>query len=270
VTNASLALLYSSQTDIGYVREKNEDALKTIPEHRFFALADGMGGLPGGEIASKRCMEYLSELICQIDLEIKSKEASENEVVALLGAAVERVNSALFKENQQENNSRGMGTTLCCVYFFKNMAILAHVGDSRIYRFRGSERKAPKFIQLTEDHSLVNELILQGELTRQDALFSPYKNILTKAIGIHPHVDPAISSLPVLPRDLFLLCSDGLTNYAGEEEIEEVLSKISLNSNSSYEKSLQEGVNQLISLAKSHGGGDNITAILVLSNPSPR
>lgn len=260
--NASLSLFSKGLTDIGYVREKNEDAWGILPEHRFFIIADGMGGLPFGEVASSRCVSYLSELMIEIDQEIKGTKPPISEVLALVGAAVDRVNSAIFQKGIQEANG-AMGTTLCCLYFLEDSVVYAHAGDSRIYLFRSPQEKPPKFIQLTEDHSLVNEKITHGEMTKQEASLSPYKNILTKAIGIYPHIEASISWMPVKAGDLFLLCTDGLTNYVQRDEIEEIMIKISLNLLASPEKALERGLTEMISLAKSHGGGDNITAVLV-------
>lgn len=264
MVHASLSLLFSAQTDIGFVRENNEDAFKVLPEQRFFILADGMGGLNAGEIASKQCVDYLCELVQAFDPEIRKQNLSVMEATALLGAAIDRVNSAIYAQSTVVTNGKGMGTTFCCIYFVNESAIISHVGDSRIYRFKASESHEKKLVQLTEDHSLVNELIQNGSISKQEARLSPYKNILTKAIGIYPHVEPSVSTLKLTPSDLFLLCSDGLTNYATDGEIQEILTKIFLNKREMMAIGLQEATNQLISLAKSHGGGDNITVILIL------
>lgn len=233
-------------TDIGLIREHNEDAWAAYPEESFFILADGMGGHLAGEIASKESADYLYTLFSQWS---PSEDITVESAKKFFRDAFIKVNAWIYDKGEQEAELKGMGTTLCSLFLNKSWAVLAHVGDSRIYRFRES-----KLEQLTEDHSLVSELISLGAMKSEESETFPYKHILTRAIGTHPKVEPTLTVVQTEPFDLFLLCSDGMSNYAAPEQIEEILQKrIPL---------ARKGQN-LVDLALEQGGGDNITLILV-------
>ncbi|MCB1181371.1 MAG: serine/threonine-protein phosphatase [Chlamydiia bacterium] len=261
--HAASSLFFCAKSDIGFVREKNEDAWNALFPERFFVLADGMGGLASGEIASQTCIDLLSNLIQEINQIQKGRSYSLREMIELFGAALSHVNTAIYEKGKHTAPAQGMGTTICALYFLEDAVIYANVGDSRIYHFKRDEEGHSLFTQLSEDHSLCVELINRGELSAEDAKFSPYKNILTRAIGIQPTVEPSLSWMSVESKELFLLCSDGLTNYGSDQEIQEILTTAIFNSKKSFQERLEDGVSRLISLAKSHGGGDNITVILV-------
>lgn len=163
-----------------------------------------------------------------------------------------KVNAQIYQRGQDEPSLSGMGTTICALYFLQNQAVVAHVGDSRIYRLRGKRLE-----QLTEDHSLVAELISLGAMKIDEGESFPYRHILTRAIGTHATIEPTVNYLSVEPGDHFLLCSDGLTNYTTDAEIQAILIK---------ELSSDERAQALIDLANEHGGGDNITLVLVHVN----
>ena len=238
--NTSLKVSVFGLSDIGLVREKNEDAWKALPDGGLFLLADGMGGHQGGSVAAQLAVTQMGEALDNI-------EAGE------IVSSIERVNQAIYKTSQSDAALSGMGTTLCCLYLHEDEATLAHVGDSRIYRLRGKELE-----QLTEDHSLVSELKSMGALNDQDTETFPYKHILTRALGTNPIVEVSHQKIPLKVGDLFLLCSDGLTNFVSDTEILDILSKEAL---------LERGAFCLIDLAKKHGGGDNITVLLVRIEP---
>lgn len=233
-------------SDIGLVREHNEDVWVAHPEEGLFILADGMGGHAAGEVAAKESVDYLYDLFQKSKT---SNEKSVEEVCKLFKDALQEVNTAVYKEGKADKNLEGMGTTICVLYLHHSEAILVHVGDSRIYRLRHQTLK-----QLTEDHSLVSELIAVGAVKSEEANTFPYKHILTRAIGTQPKVEPTVSSVTIESNDLFMLCSDGLTNYVKDHEIQEILST---------SHSLEEKGKQLVHLANEHGGGDNITLILI-------
>jgi serine/threonine protein phosphatase PrpC len=220
---------YAGLSDIGLTREKNEDAWNALPNEGFFILADGMGGHNAGEVASQIAVERLSEL------------ALENNG-STLSQLFQEVNATIYAKGEQEAAYAGMGTTLICLDLSMPEAICAHVGDSRLYLYRHG-----KLSQLTKDHSLASEM------GNSSADF-PYKHVLTKAMGTNPKVEAEIT--PVFPQneDIFLLCTDGMTNYASDREIESTLRRMG---------ALEEGVLELIELAKKNGGGDNITVLLV-------
>ncbi|MFZ0565201.1 MAG: Stp1/IreP family PP2C-type Ser/Thr phosphatase [Chlamydiales bacterium] len=245
---------YIGMSDVGLVREQNEDIWAAFPEIGVFLLADGMGGHASGEIAAKEAVDFLSQLIREWD---PSKETTLELGLTFFREAVQKMNHHIFQESQADPSLKGMGTTLCALHFFKFYAILAHVGDSRIYLQRGS-----KLNRLTEDHSLVSELVEMEAMKAEDAQTFPYKHVLTRAIGTHPVVEPTLNSIIVEPHDLFMLCSDGLTNYVSDKEIAETLAT---------NDSLKAKGQQLINAANNQGGGDNITLILVdVVNDLPR
>jgi PPM family protein phosphatase len=237
-------------TDIGLVREHNEDVWAAYPDEKLFILADGMGGHYGGEIAAKEAIGHLFTLVKKAHL---SEGTSLEEVKAFFKEAFFKVNAWIYEKGESREELKGMGTTLCSLFFHHHVAILAHVGDSRIYRLR--ERKLE---QLTEDHSLVAELVSLGAMKPDQAETFPYKHILTKAIGTHQRVEPTIKSIEVAPHDVFMLCSDGMTNYATHRQIEEILTT---------EETLSSKGGALVDLALRQGGGDNITLILVDALP---
>ena len=237
-------------TDVGLVREHNEDVWAAYPTNRLFILADGMGGHSSGEIASKEAVNHLFTLFTSWH---DSHIASIAETKMFFANALTQVNSWVYKKGLQDENLKGMGTTLCALFFHHKEAILAHVGDSRIYRLRNKQLEL-----LTEDHSLIAELLALGAMSAQEAETFPYKHILTRAIGTQPKVEPSIASVEVEAGDLFMLCSDGLTNYLSHEQITEILEQ---------DLSLPQLGQALVDLANRNGGGDNITLILIHTSP---
>jgi serine/threonine protein phosphatase PrpC len=225
-------------SDIGLVREINEDAWLVQPEKGLFLLADGMGGHNAGEIAAHIAVRSIAE-----------SYSIEDEKPNSLKNAISSANILIYKKGSEDPSLSGMGTTLTCLALKKEEALIAHVGDSRIYLLRNEKLRL-----LTEDHSLMNELIDLNVMTPEEAGSFPYKNILTRAVGTHPKVEATITKESLRSGDLFLLCSDGLTNFVTEDEILEILKKKSL---------LEKKAQSLITLAKNYGGGDNITVLLV-------
>ncbi len=249
MANPTSQLDYIGISDVGLVREHNEDAWAAYPERGLFLLADGMGGHAAGEIAADESVSYLHELVNQWHL---LTQTSLDEAVAFFRDAFTKVNTSIYEKGQHDPSLSGMGTTLCSLYFLQKHAIVAHVGDSRIYRLRDGSLE-----QLTEDHSLVSELVSLGAMKGDDSETFPYKHILTRAIGTNSFVEPTVNYLKVNPQDCFLLCSDGLTNYVTDRELESVLNQ---------DLPLANRGAALVDLANEHGGGDNITLVLVHVN----
>lgn len=240
----------SGLSDIGLVRENNEDVWAEIEELNFFVLADGMGGHQAGEVASREAVSHLLRLIRKRFATAKKKGLKD--IAKLLRRALIQVNSIVYKIGKSEGELKGMGTTLCALFLSDEGAVLAHVGDSRIYRLRRG-----KLEQLTKDHSLFRELVELGQLSEHFASDFAYKNIITKAIGTEPKVDPTVMETDVRAKDLFLLCTDGLSDLLRVEEIKEVLAR---------PHSADQIVEELIHAAKAKGGHDNITVVLVKVN----
>lgn len=234
-------------TDIGLVRENNEDVWAEIPQKHFYILADGMGGHQAGEVAAREAVETLKSLITG-DLGAQMAESDLETASHLLAAAINEVNSHVFRMGRKDPLLKGMGTTLCCLYFHGNGIIYAHVGDSRIYCLKNK-----KLQQLTKDHSLLSELVDLGELNERQADGFAYKNIITKAIGTESSVDPSVYSSSVNHGDVYMMCSDGLSDMVSRAEIEAILSQ---------KHTPKKLVQELVATAKEKGGYDNITIVV--------
>ena len=238
-------LSVQSVSDIGLVRQNNEDYFRILQEEKFFVLADGMGGHQAGEIASKETVDHLCDLfqrhsnLSHLDL---------HQAKQLLKEMIQEVNTFVFRLGRENPQLKGMGTTLCCLFLHPDGLIFAHVGDSRIYRSRQG-----KLEQLTQDHSLLRELIDLGQLSEQQAEGFSYKNIITKAIGTEPFVEPTVVSTSLEEGDILMMCSDGLSDLVSFEGMQEVIAK--------YPE--EEATRLLVEKAKKNGGYDNITLILV-------
>ncbi|MGB5328557.1 MAG: Stp1/IreP family PP2C-type Ser/Thr phosphatase [Gammaproteobacteria bacterium] len=240
-------------TDKGIVRRKNEDSIGFDSALGLVVLADGMGGHRGGEIASSMTVDtIISELqqrLPQIDSgEIDETSGFSKESICIQDAVV-TANQLVYQTAETNPEHKGMGTTIVVLQFYNNSFSLAHIGDSRCYRLR-----ANKFEQITRDHSLLQELIDRGFYTPEEARNSMNKNLVTRALGIDPIVMPDIQEDIVLKNDIYLLCSDGLTDLVEDEDIYLTIMQFSAN--------LEEAAKQLITKANKKGGKDNISVML--------
>ncbi len=234
-------------SDVGLIRSNNEDAWGALPEVPFFALADGMGGHLAGEVAAAETILGLSQFV-ETHLKKQGYELSLIEAQDVLSDAIFSVNEQIHNMAERSKTLKGMGTTLCCLYFHKDGLVLAHVGDSRIYRLRNEQ-----LVQLTEDHSLLKDLLFAEKARTLLKKRENYKNIITRAIGTLPKVIPTVSIERVIPGDLYMMCSDGLSDLVKRSKLAEVLKA---------KTSLKEKTEALISIAKESGGHDNITVVL--------
>ena len=233
-------LVATGRSDVGKVREGNEDAL--LLRDSVYAVADGMGGHLAGEVASATALEPIEELDGRI---FQDHAAAVNALRAAVTAANERV-SQLARDNP---NYRGMGTTLTAALVEGRRLHVAHVGDSRAYLLRDGH-----FSQLTDDHTLVQHLVDEGQITREEAARHPQRSVVTRAIGVSEDVDVDSMSLELQPGDQLLLCSDGLTGVVEDEAIATTLMEV---------EDPDEAVDDLIDLANAAGGPDNITVLLL-------
>lgn len=236
-------------SDIGLVRHNNEDVWMALPEERFFVLADGMGGHQAGEVAAREAAKDIALSVKKAFKRHAKGIEDYSQVPLFFYKAIEHANQVVYKMSRTHEHLRGMGTTLCFIFFHQEGLIFGHVGDSRIYCFRNK-----KINQLTQDHSLLRELIDLGQLDEQQASGFLYKNIITKAIGTEPNVEPSVNCFEFKKHDRFLLCSDGLSDLLSAEEIRDILNHFSDN-----EKALKK----LVDVAKDRGGHDNITVMLI-------
>ena len=251
--NLQNKITISGLTDTGIVRNKNEDAIGFDSALGLVVLADGMGGHRGGEIASTMTVETVIEKLQHSLPEVSPGEVDEasgfsRESICIQDAVVE-ANQLVYQAAETNPDHKGMGTTIVVLQFYNNSFSLAHIGDSRCYRLR-----ADKFEQITKDHSLLQELIDRGFYTPEEARKSMNKNLVTRALGIDPIVMPDIQEDIVLKNDIYLLCSDGLTDLVEDEDIYLTIKQFSAN--------LEEAAKQLITKANQMGGKDNISVML--------
>ena len=229
-------------TDRGRKRPSNEDAFGFSVEHGVFVVCDGMGGAAAGEIASSIAVdEILSHLTAHREADAALPELAEKAVCA--------ANEAIYSRAQRNQRLNGMGTTLVTLVVEERRAWVFNVGDSRCYRFREGRLE-----QVTLDHSLVEEQVRMGRMSHSEALRSPLRNVITRALGTQNCVTPDCFEFQAEPGDLFMLCSDGLTRELTDSAIESILgSKVPL----------EDRCARLIESAKKAGGHDNITCVLV-------
>lgn len=230
-------------TDTGVVRTANQDNYFVDDElGRFFIVADGMGGHAGGEEASKIATEVIYAYLNQ---HWDSPLAS----AVLLQSAVEKANLAIIEDQQINPARRDMGTTVVALIFRDEQPLCAHVGDSRLYRLRGSNLE-----QLTDDHTWVGMALKKGEINAEQAKFHPWRHVLSQCLGREDLQQIEIQEFEVRSGDRLLICSDGLTEEVSDEQIETSLTNL---------KSCQETAQELIDAAKAAGGSDNITVVIV-------
>jgi len=240
-------------TDIGRKREHNEDAVASDMEMGLVVLADGMGGYKAGEVASEIAVltivaELKESMLALQPGQIDMAEGMQAES-RLIYDAVAKANASIYSVSQSQPQCAGMGTTLVMGLFTNDKLLVAHIGDSRMYRLRGAE-----FVQMTEDHSLLQEQIKSGLITPEQAKLSANKNLVTRALGIDPEVELELHEYEVEAGDIYLLCSDGLSDLVEDADIHLTLATLSAN--------LELAANQLIQMANDNGGKDNISVIL--------
>ena len=234
-----------SITDVGQKRTVNQDFVFTsetpvgnLPN--LFVVADGMGGHKAGDFASSYAVEILLSTI---------REDENSNPVKIIRAAIENANTQLLREASDNEAMSGMGTTMVLVTIVGHYAYVANVGDSRLYLVDEN-----KISQITKDHSLVEEMVRMGEISRDDARNHPDKNIITRALGAGRDVDVDFFDIRLTPGDILLLCSDGLSNMVPDEDIRQVIRT---------SETLEETGRRLVSMANDNGGRDNIAVVLV-------
>ena len=237
-------LRYAALSDAGQLRANNEDSWLADARLGLFAVCDGMGGAAAGEVASRLATEVLVR-------EVRFRHSYDQPADVLQGAT-RAANAAIFQLASDHTRLRGMGTTIVALLFPPaGDAVLCHAGDSRCYRWR-----ADSLQQLTRDHTVVQEELQDRRMTAAEANRSPLKHVLTRAAGVMPELEPDVALLPVEPGDLFLLCSDGLTNEVDDAGLGDLLRQ-------SLPEGLQQAASALVAEANRRGGEDNITVVLV-------
>ncbi len=250
-------LQFAAKTHPGMVRHHNEDSITTVPECGLAILADGMGGYNAGEVASGMATAVLrNDLLSDLNewyRELTRRGTSK--LHTLLQARVTGANTAIFQSSQSQSQYAGMGTTLAMALFRDSMLTTVHIGDSRIYRLRGEV-----YEQITRDHSLLQDQIDAGMVTPEQAKLSMNKNLVTRALGVDPEVEAEIHDFETQAGDIYLLCSDGLSDMVPDEEVGDTLQMLGSN--------LELAASTLIQQANDYGGRDNVSVILVKVQPN--
>ena len=240
-------------TDTGKVREHNEDTIATDGDIGLLVLADGMGGYNAGEVASgiavKTVLNLIREQVEREDLTVLDKDTGLTRPSIILRDAIVRANKIIYQTARSQPQCEGMGTTIVAALFFDNRVSIAHVGDSRMYRLRSD-----RFEQVTMDHSLLQELVDRGFYSPEEAQRAANKNYVTRALGVEPNVEVELQESAVHKGDVYVLCSDGLSDMVEDDDIHLTISTFSAN--------LDTVAKQLIQLANDNGGRDNVSAVM--------
>lgn len=242
-------LIIHGLTDEGLVREHNEDFISWENDIGLVLLADGMGGHNAGEVASKLAVNSIHDALKEV-LSPEVKNSCKLDLSEAVKESVIYANEEINNHAISHPECAGMGTTVVLALYHADSVILGNVGDSRIYRFRKGKLK-----QMTTDHSLVQEMIDNGYMTEEEAVNSSNRNLITRALGISESVDVDVKELKTKLDDIYLLCSDGLSDMISDEQIFSTLVK--------SRENLDRASKDLIELAKKHGGHDNVSVILV-------
>jgi PPM family protein phosphatase len=248
-------LEFAVQTDTGLVRSHNEDSVAISPVYGFAILADGMGGYSAGEVASSMATSMLKaaleEGLDRLQHRANLSLQRNRQIHQLLIDSIQDVNSTVLAAARANSQYNGMGTTLVTALFHGDKITVAHVGDSRAYRFRQGE-----LVQLTRDHSLLQEQIDSGLVNPEWARFAQNKNLVTRAVGVGPYLEVEVHDRHTKPGDVYLLCSDGMSDMLAVEEIIYLLTNCG--------PSLEATCNALVQQANHSGGYDNISVVLVV------
>ncbi len=245
-------LKHAARTDPGKKRNHNEDALLTLADAGVFVVADGVGGRACGEVASAICVESFRESAEPVARKVAAYDDNpsidtRNAVLAAIDEVLQTASRRIYETAEAEGRA-GMTTTVVAGVLGKTTAFLAHVGDSRAYLVRDGELR-----QLTEDHSMVNELVRTGKMTYEEARASRHRHVITRAVGLYPTVQPSLAAVDLLPGDRLVLCSDGLSDVVAPDLILEEGGR----------DDLEGAVDALLQAALDRGGPDNITIVLL-------
>ena len=234
--------IFAGKTDIGLKRENNEDAFSLNPELDFCLAADGMGGAAAGEVASKIFAEAALEVFSG------NTNRSEKEILYRVNQAYSHANQQILEHVARHPDHQGMGCTAELLAFFDEGFILGHIGDSRTYRLRNGQLE-----QLTQDHTLVQQQLQEGLISADQMKHHPLRNLIFRAVGIKEELTIDLLKAKTSPQDLFLLCSDGLTDMISDDQIQDILEA---------DIHINRKAEELIETAKAAGGYDNITVVL--------
>ena len=247
---AQTRLKIAGYTDTGRLRDYNQDHIGFDQELGIAVLADGMGGHKAGEVAAHMAVKFVLGEIQKLLLQETHVSITGSQLLEFVSNTISSSNTEIFRAQKEEEAYRGMGTTIVATVVTDSQIYVGHVGDSRLYLYRNREVK-----RLTKDHSLVQDLIDRGFYTEREARSANVRHVVTRAMGTKVDVDVDTAEVPLLPYDLLLLCSDGLTDMVSDWQIAETINENITD--------LNLAANKLVALANQNGGKDNISVILI-------
>lgn len=242
-----MPMLSSGATDIGKKRKTNQDSICLIPDKDFYAVADGMGGHNGGDIASQTAVAIIPEFLTQ-NSDLPPKD--------LITKCIHYINESIFKKSQERPELKGMGTTFSSIYFKDGQLFIGNVGDSRVYLINSGN-----IYQLSRDHSLVQEKLSLGIYRREEAALDPQKNVLVRSVGFELDLQVDVFNYRVCKNDFFIVCSDGLHARVSDKDILYIVQKNLPDPASATQAHVSKTVKELIHQANENGGNDNISVI---------
>lgn len=246
-----MGILCAGASDIGRKRKTNQDSICIDHKHHFFAVADGMGGHNGGDIASQLSVKIMPEYF---------KDHAQEDPQLLMKNMIQTINQAILTKATEQPELHGMGTTISAIYFHGQTLVIGNVGDSRVYMVNNNH-----IFQMTRDHSFVQEKLNMGIYTREEAVKDPQKNVLVRSVGFESEVHVDVFHYRICKNDIFLVCSDGLHGKVSDSDILHIVQKNILDPATCIIEDLEATVRELIQQANDNGGQDNISVILAVA-----
>lgn len=246
-----MGILCAGASDIGRKRKTNQDSICIDHKHLFYAVADGMGGHNGGDIASQLSVKVMPEFFAH-NANLDSPVLMKNMVL--------EINRAILEKAQATPELQGMGTTVSAIHFHGPQLVIGNVGDSRVYMIHNKH-----IFQLTRDHSFVQEKLNMGIYGREEAANDPQKNVLLRSVGFDPNLDVDVFNYRICKNDIFLICSDGLHGKVSDRDMLHIVKKIIPDPGSCNLSQVERTVQELIQLANDNGGQDNISVIIAVA-----
>lgn len=246
-----MGILCAGGSDIGRKRKTNQDSICVDHKHHFFAVADGMGGHNGGDIASQLSVKVMPEFLVQ---------NLAKEPQSLMKAMIQEVNRSILKKAEEQPELHGMGTTLSAIYFHGQTLVIGNVGDSRVYMVNNHN-----IYQMTRDHSFVQEKLNMGIYTREEAVKDPQKNVLVRSVGFEADIQVDVFNYRICKNDIFMICSDGLHGKVSDGDILHIIQQYINDPATCTIADVEGAVKELIQQANDNGGQDNISVIVAVA-----
>lgn len=246
-----MGILSAGGSDIGRKRKTNQDSICLDHKHHFFAVADGMGGHNGGDIASQLAVKVMPEFLVQNI----SKEPQ-----GLMKSMIQEVNRSILQKAEEQPELHGMGTTLSAIYFHGQTLVIGNVGDSRVYMVNNHN-----IYQMTRDHSFVQEKLNMGIYTREEAVKDPQKNVLVRSVGFEADINVDVFNYRICKNDIFMICSDGLHGKVSDGDILHIIQQYINDPATCTMADVEGAVKELIQQANDNGGQDNISVIVAVA-----